>query len=135
MAPEIHAEQPYSGPSVDLFASGIILFKMLIGNPPSQKADSKYPRYNLIFLGKFESFWGVHQNFKPKYFFSKDFKDLLNRLVPRTLRNNGKYKNGIPSKKTTDGSLEIERKKLKKRKERWWNCKGKRQKEFLKRST
>lgn len=80
MAPEIHARQPYSGPSVDLFASGIILFIMLVGTPPFLKADSKDPTYNLIFLGKFESFWGVHQKFKPKDFFSKDFKDLLNRM-------------------------------------------------------
>ena len=81
MAPEIHAKQPYSGSSVDLFASGIILFIMLAGTPPFLKADSKDPTYNLIFLGRFETFWGVHQRFKPKDFFSKDFKDLLIRML------------------------------------------------------
>ena len=40
MAPEIHAGQLYNGPSVDLFATAIILFIMKSGIPPFMKARS-----------------------------------------------------------------------------------------------
>lgn len=39
MAPEINLQLPYSGVAVDLFATAIILFIMVSGNPPFAKAD------------------------------------------------------------------------------------------------
>ena len=48
MAPEIHLKQPYSGTSIDLFASAIILFIMYVGTPPFSKAHSSDPYYKLL---------------------------------------------------------------------------------------
>ena len=39
MAPEIHLGKSYSGPSVDLFASAIILFVILTQRPPFSSAN------------------------------------------------------------------------------------------------
>lgn len=76
MAPEIHEKKPYSGPSVDLFASGIILFIMATGAPPFNcaKKDERY--YKMIYQGKWEMFWKFHARSKPggEGFFSSDFK-------------------------------------------------------------
>lgn len=52
MAPEIHLKMPYSAESVDLFASAIVLFIMVVGTPPFTRADTKDPYYNLIIQGK-----------------------------------------------------------------------------------
>lgn len=57
MAPEIHAKLPYSGSSVDLFASAIILFIMFSGTPPFTKADPKDPYYKLICTNRNDTFW------------------------------------------------------------------------------
>lgn len=82
MAPEIHARQPYSGPAVDLFASGIILFIMFSGTPPFTRADPKDPYYRLFCTNKIETFWAAHQKHKKeKDFFPEAFKDLLNKML------------------------------------------------------
>ena len=39
MAPEFFKKLPYNGSSVDLFAAGIILFIMVAGHPPFNRAD------------------------------------------------------------------------------------------------
>jgi len=39
MAPEIFAKIPYNGAQVDLFSAAVILFIMLAGHPPFNKAD------------------------------------------------------------------------------------------------
>ena len=39
MAPEIFAKLPYNGAQVDLFSSAIILFIMVAGHPPFNRAD------------------------------------------------------------------------------------------------
>lgn len=39
MAPEIFLKVPYNGAQVDLFASAIILFIMISGHPPFNRAD------------------------------------------------------------------------------------------------
>ena len=38
MAPELISEEAYSGPAVDLFALGVILFTILTGYPPFDSA-------------------------------------------------------------------------------------------------
>ena len=43
MAPEIYKGETYSGQSVDLFATGIILFIMVAQHPPFASASSKDP--------------------------------------------------------------------------------------------
>ena len=87
MAPEIHMRKPYSGPSVDLFASGIILFILLSGTPPFAKADPKSdPHYKLIVAGRQDVFWKAHERGKQKQagrdsFFSEEFRDLMNAML------------------------------------------------------
>ena len=87
MAPEIHMRKPYSGPSVDLFASGIILFILLSGTPPFAKADPKSdPHYKLICAGRNDVFWKAHERGKQKQagkdtFFSEEFRDLMNAML------------------------------------------------------
>jgi hypothetical protein len=77
MAPEILMKKSYSGASVDLFASAIILFIMYGATPPFTKADPRDPYYKLIANNKHESFWTAHARFKPKDFFKPEFKDLI----------------------------------------------------------
>lgn len=86
MAPEIHQRLPYSGPSVDLFASAIILFILISGTPPFAKADPKNdPHYKLMCVNKHETFWKAHERNKPKNpgqnFYSDEFKDLINAML------------------------------------------------------
>lgn len=57
MAPEIHNKQPYNSNEVDLFASAIVLFIMIVGTPPFTKAEIRDPYYNLIATGKNDKFW------------------------------------------------------------------------------
>jgi serine/threonine protein kinase len=87
MAPEIHLRKPYSGPSVDLFACGIILFILVSGTPPFAKADPKSdPHYKLICTNKHDIFWKAHERSKPKVegrdtFYSLEFRDFMNALL------------------------------------------------------
>ena len=87
MAPEIHMKKPYSGPSVDLFATGIILFILISGTPPFAKADPKSdPHYKLICAGRNDVFWKAHERSKTKppgqeNFYSLEFRDLMNALL------------------------------------------------------
>jgi serine/threonine protein kinase len=86
MAPEIHLRQPYSGPSVDLFASAIILFILYSGTPPFAKADPKNdPHYKLLCVNKHETFWKAHERNKPRVngqnFYSDEFKSLMNSML------------------------------------------------------
>lgn len=58
MAPEIHLAKPYSGPGVDFFAAGIILFIMKVGRPPFGQADPyKDEHYKMIAAKRFDLFW------------------------------------------------------------------------------
>ena len=57
MAPEIHLGKPYSGPSVDLFASAIILFVVLTQRPPFSSANPQDPHYRLLAANRAEIFW------------------------------------------------------------------------------
>lgn len=60
MAPEINLGLTYNGTSVDLFATGIILFIMSIGNPPFYDAKINDPFYKLFCSNKIDSFWKLH---------------------------------------------------------------------------
>ena len=43
MAPELHQKKQYQGRSVDLFATGIVLFIMVAGHPPFMAAKNNDP--------------------------------------------------------------------------------------------
>ena len=64
MAPEIYMGR-YSGASVDLFASAVILFNMCARSVPFTKADPKDPYYKYIANNKHETFWNIHARLKP----------------------------------------------------------------------
>jgi len=84
MAPEIFIDKNYNGSAVDLFASGIVLFIMIAGTPPFNKADpQKDPHYKLFNNHlKIDSFWNVHEKSKPrKNFFSEEFKSFINCML------------------------------------------------------
>ena len=60
MAPEIHLEQGYHGPAVDLFAAGVLLFIMVTENWPFIKATSSDDYYKAIIANRVDLFWKVH---------------------------------------------------------------------------
>mmetsp|Transcript_45245 Transcript_45245/g.33019 ORF Transcript_45245/g.33019 Transcript_45245/m.33019 type:complete len:147 (+) Transcript_45245:1-441(+) len=81
MAPEIHMRKPYSGASVDLFATGIILFIMFTQHPPFTRAEPNDPFYRLIAANRWDLFWKAHSKNKPEGFFSDDFKNLISGML------------------------------------------------------
>ena len=63
MAPEIHQRQIYDGKSVDIFALGVILFTMVVGNLPFRKATDNDPYYHKLKQGLYEESFvktGIH---------------------------------------------------------------------------
>lgn len=81
MAPEIHMKKPYSGSSVDLFASAIILFIMFTQHPPFTKAEPSDPFYRLLCANRADLFWKAHSRNKPEGFFSEEFKNLITSML------------------------------------------------------
>lgn len=83
MAPEIYKGITYSGQSVDLFATAIILFIMVAQHPPFGSASSKDPHYKLLSTNKVDTFWKVHCKCKPGgiKFFSESFKSLVTSML------------------------------------------------------
>ena len=56
MAPEVLAQFPHRGPPVDIFSAGVLLFILVLGVPPFQKASSSDYFYKL-YIYKKEEFW------------------------------------------------------------------------------
>lgn len=80
-APEIILDQPYDGQSVDIFATGVILFIMITKEPPFYQAKRSDSLYKLIAVNKIDAFWSMHSRERPDDFFSKDFKDLITGML------------------------------------------------------
>lgn len=83
MSPEILAGRPYIGHSVDLFAAAIILFVMVTGHPPFNKAQPTDPQYGLICYNHADYFWKFHSENKSnkEKFFSEELKNLITGLL------------------------------------------------------
>ena len=83
MAPEIYKGDRYSGQSVDLFATGIILFIMVAQHPPFNTASAKDPHYKLLSTNRHDVFWKVHTKRKPGgiEFFSEEFRNLISGML------------------------------------------------------
>lgn len=82
MAPEIHLGKPYSGPSVDLFASAIILFVVLTQRPPFASANPSDPHYRLLAANRAEIFWQAHKDAEEgEDIYSAEFKDLFEKMM------------------------------------------------------
>ena len=80
MAPEIILKKPYKGTEVDIFATGIILFMMVLANQPFTKAAPRDAYYKCIALNKADIFWKSHTK-KTGDIYSADFKDLIFRIL------------------------------------------------------
>ena len=83
MAPEIYKGNTYSGQTVDLFATGIILFIMVAQHPPFADASAKDPHYKLISTNRTDVFWKVHCKRKPGGldYFSDSLKSLIQSML------------------------------------------------------
>jgi len=79
MAPELLAGNNYIGQCVDLFSCGVILFLMVVGQPPFDKAAESDVRYRLIMKQQFATFW--KQVERSGRSFSNDFKSLINAML------------------------------------------------------
>lgn len=84
MAPEIFQKLPYNGAQVDLFSAAVILFIMVAGHPPFNKADPNGDQfYNKIALNRPDIFWKSHSSNKKGglAFFSEEFKNLITFML------------------------------------------------------
>jgi len=53
ISPEVlQSEEPFDGFAIDLWATGVILFIMLVGLPPWEFARAEDPRYRMVTKGK-----------------------------------------------------------------------------------
>lgn len=58
--PDVENKVDYSGKSLDLFATAVILFIMLSGNPPFRQARSDDQHYKNIIVNRLDAFWKTH---------------------------------------------------------------------------
>ena len=77
MVPELHQRQIYDGKSVDVFALGVILFIMVVGNLPFRKATDDDPFYNKLKQGSFVEFFAKTRAKNT----SSDFKNLIIKML------------------------------------------------------
>ena len=113
MAPEMHFDNQYFGPSVDLFATGIILFTMYTGLQPFENAaNQKDAFYKLFYQNNLERYWDTVSQYLPKkngktYEFPEDFKQMISSLLAvdathrpsiAEIRNMAWFKGAVASK-------------------------------------
>lgn len=81
-SPQVHLRMDYYPKEVDLFAAGILLFMMLSGSPPFEKATPSDTFYKLLIQNKLV-FWTAHGQNKEGglKFYSKSFRSLIKRLL------------------------------------------------------
>ena len=64
----------YKGKEADVFSAGVLLFSLVTGSLPFQKAQSDDHRFELIRLNQFDEFWSKLDS---QTQLSKEFKDLI----------------------------------------------------------
>ena len=57
MAPELLRRQQYDGRATDVFALGVILFILVVGNAPFRMAQESDPYFKLLKLGHHDEFF------------------------------------------------------------------------------
>jgi len=81
MAPEIIFGRKYEGAKVDIFASAVILFIMLLQRPPYECAHPQQnPHYEMLAAGRADLFWQAHEASPPPNPLSAEFKDLFEKM-------------------------------------------------------
>lgn len=58
--PEVYYGVLRKRTELDIFASGVILFLMVMGHMPFSKAELDNPMYKLFVSGQYERFWRIH---------------------------------------------------------------------------
>ena len=71
MAPEILEGKEYMGNQVDIFALGVLLYIMVVGDYPFLEANFNDKAYNLIMLRAYPSFW------KDKEYLTESLRELI----------------------------------------------------------
>jgi serine/threonine protein kinase len=87
MAPEFYSKREisgeykvyYNGDKVDIFASGVLLYIMVIGRIPFKTAESTDHSYRM-FVNANSIFWKDEKFKNVKHNLSDNFKDLINRI-------------------------------------------------------
>mmetsp|Transcript_42215 Transcript_42215/g.132191 ORF Transcript_42215/g.132191 Transcript_42215/m.132191 type:complete len:434 (-) Transcript_42215:272-1573(-) len=79
MAPEVMAGLGYEGSPADVWSAGVVLFIMLCGNPPFQKADSTDWWFRKVSQGNYRAFWKAHER-NPAVRFSDEAKEFVERI-------------------------------------------------------
>ena len=86
--PEVHAGYEYRGIDVDLFATGIVVFCMVVGHMPFTKAAASDYLYSNFSTNKTKSFWRSHEDVQKKKNYEKginmDFRNLITRMFDPT---------------------------------------------------
>ena len=77
MAPELHEKRVHNGSEVDVFSLGVILFSIVAGKFPFEKATRSNSLYKMIRTGQVNSFF-EKQN---AAHFTDEFKDLIIRML------------------------------------------------------
>ena len=57
MAPEINAQTPFDPKKADVFALGVVLFQLVVGDFPFKRACETDPVYGSVKNNDFETFW------------------------------------------------------------------------------
>lgn len=80
MAPEMlkRPRAPYSGPAIDIFSSGAILFVLLAGSPPFGSAQDTDWWWKNIVTRNYDMFWKAHSRFVK---FSDEAKDFIQKIL------------------------------------------------------
>ena len=88
MAPEIHEGKKYSGSAADIFSAAVVLFAMVAGGHPFEKATMQDSKYLAIAKQEAEAFWDFFEQDWPKDAEnperqgpSQELKDLLTAMM------------------------------------------------------
>ena len=82
MAPEIHSGGPFKGVNADNFALAVILFQMVIGQPPFEEASQEDFLYKCLIAKRPDIFWRQHSKSMAKNLnVSDELKDLLVQML------------------------------------------------------
>jgi len=79
-APEVLAQHVYEGGKVDAWSAGVVLFIMLLGNPPFEIAAGQDWWFNEVQFGRYNRFWLSHERAPNAPAVSEGAKAILNRI-------------------------------------------------------
>ena len=77
MAPEINENKIYDGKKTDVFALGVIIFMICVGNCPFQAAKRSNYFYNILMSKNYDQYW---QKTGSEHL-SQELKELLTKML------------------------------------------------------